>query len=249
MKKVLRGLFLNLYKRKELLAGLLIGASCVLILNPGHIVQKSLSLVGIGTTSEQIAQSNPISLISQDKVSESGNPATSTNADVSQKTDSTTANSSTELSTPEPTGSHTVITPADIQAQKDSGAPLLIAKTDWDVKVNSRSPTSCGTSSNRCSVGQQATVNVSAYNTHTNELLPITECNGVWNKPYVGGDATTTSLPDANHCVLTFTPSSSGMYRLQIELYLSKSVYTDTIYWGGWVWGTDSPNSDGYFVN
>lgn len=127
--------------------------------------------------------------------------------------------------------------------------PILIQGTDWTVKINSSSPTTCGTSSNPCSIGQQADVNVSAYNTHTNELLPITTCNGVVNKPYYFSAATTTTLIDDKHCDISYTPDSSGMYRLQIELYLSSSVYTDSTYWGGWVWGTDSPTTDGYFVN
>jgi len=228
--------------------GVVIGMSGVALANPGNIVQKSLNLVGIETGSEHIAKPESTTQDNQDKASESSNPDASTNADGSDKTDDTTANSS-----PKPTGrdsgSTSIITPEEYQAHADNGETKLIQGTDWKVKINSQQPTSCGSQANPCPAGATATVNVSAYNVHTGELLPITECNGSYNKPYVGGDATPTSLPDANHCVLSFTPSSSGMYRLQIELYLSTTVYTDTIYWGGWVWGTDSPNSGGYFVN
>lgn len=237
--------------------GVIMGIVGVTIFNPGHIVQKSLNLVGIETGTEQkpLSEKTPLSKqtaqtdqADQVKTNEPGDTKTS-NADGSDKKDSTTPKSKSEQSPAEPTGSHTVITPEDIQAQKESGASYLIQGTDWKVKINSQQPTSCGSQANPCPAGTTAAVNVSAYNVHTGELLPITECNGTWNKPYVGGDATPTSLLDSKHCVLSFTPSSSGMYRLQIELYLSKSVYTDTIYWGGWVWGTDSPTSGGYFVN
>lgn len=236
--------------------GVLVGVMGVAILNPGHIVQKSLNLVGIDTETEQIPLSEQDAQVAQANQaeineSESGDTNTS-NGDATDKTDGTQPTSSSEQSQPKPTGrdsgSTSIITPEEYQAHADNGKTKLIQGTDWKVKVNSRQPTSCGSNTNPCPAGTTATVNVSAYNVHTGELLPITECNGSYSKPYVGGDATPTSLPDANHCVLSFTPSSSGMYRLQIELYLSTSVYTDTIYWGGWVWGTDSPTADGYFV-
>ena len=231
--------------------GVLIGVVGVTILNPGHIVQKSLNLVGIDTDAEQIPLSEQTAQANQVKTNESGDTKTS-DGDATDKTDGTQPKSSSEQSQPKPTGrdsgSTSIITPEEYQAHSDNGETKLIQGTDWKVKVNSRQPTSCGSNANPCPAGTTATVNVSAYNVHTGELLPITECNGSNSKPYVGGDATPTSLPDANHCVLSFTPSSSGMYRLQIDLYLSTTVYTDTIYWGGWVWGTDSPTSDGYFV-
>lgn len=234
-------------------AGVIIGMSGVALANPGNIVQKSLSLVGINSDTEQTPLSGQTAQADQAKTDESGNVATSPNADDSDKKDDTTANGSSEQSKPKPmgrdSGSTSIITPEEYQAHADNGETKLIQGTDWKVKINSQQPTSCGSQANPCPAGTTATVNVSAYNVHTGELLPITECNGSYNKPYVGGDATSTSLPDANHCVLSFTPSSSGMYRLQIELYLSTKVYTDTIYWGGWVWGTESPNSGGYFVN
>ncbi len=235
-----------------IVAGIIIGVSGVAFANPGHIVQKSLSLVGINTETEQTLPSEQVAQTNQAKANESGDTKSS-DADGSDKTDDKTANSSPKPTQPKPTGrdsgSTSIITPEEYQAHADNGETKLIQGTDWKVKINSQQPTSCGSQANPCPAGTTATVNVSAYNVHTGELLPITECNGSYSKPYVGGDATPTSLPDANHCVLSFTPSSSGMYRLQIELYLSTSVYTDTIYWGGWVWGTDSPNSGGYFVN
>ena len=234
------------------IVGIIIGLGGVAFANPGNIVQKSLNLIGIETDSEQKAPSEKKAQTDQVKTNELAN-TTTTDADGSDKTDDTTANSSPKPTQPKPTGrdsgSTSIITPEEYQAHADNGETKLIQGTDWKVKINSQQPTSCGSQANPCPSGTTATVNVSAYNVHTGELLPITECNGSYSKPYVGGDATPTSLPDANHCVLSFTPSSSGMYRLQIELYLSTTVYTDTIYWGGWVWGTDSPNSDGYFVN
>lgn len=231
-----------------IIAGIIIGISGVAFANPGNIIEKSLSLVGIETNSDQIPQSEQDTQNNQDKSTSSENPSTATKTEGTEKAEDKKAPDSTKKAPSTKTGSQTEITPEEIQEQKDNGAPLLIAKTDWNVKVNSRSPTSCGTNSNPCSSGQQAKVNVSAYNTHTNELLPITECNGVVNKPYSFSNATTTTLIDDKHCEIKYSPDQSGMFRLQIELYLSKSVYTDTIYWGGWVWGTDSFNSDGYFV-
>jgi cytoskeletal protein RodZ len=210
-----------------IVVGVLIGIGGVAYANPGNIVQKSLSLVGIETDSGQATQDN------QDKVSESNDKSTPKDTDSSNTDEDKETTDPIEEPVSTKTGSQTEITPKEIQAQKDSGMPLLIARTDWNVKVNSSSPTSCGTSSNPCAVGQVAKVNVSAYNTHTNELLPITECNGAVNKPYSFSNATPTALIDDKHCEITYTPDQAGMYRLQIELYLSKSVYTDTIYWGG----------------
>jgi cytoskeletal protein RodZ len=231
-----------------IVAGIIIGTGGVALANPGNIVEKSLSFVGIETESDQIPQSEQDTQSNQDKATASENPSTDTNTEGTYKAEDKKATDSTKKERSTKTGSQTEITPEEIQEQKDSGVPLLIAKKDWNVKVNSRSPSSCGTNSNPCSIGQIAKVNVSAYKTHTNELLPITECNGVVNKPYSFSNATTTTLIDGKHCEIRYTPDQAGMFRLQIELYLSKSVYTDTIYWGGWVWGTDSFNSDGYFV-
>lgn len=233
-----------------IITGIFIGIAGIIIINPGHIVQKSLSLVGINTDiaqiplSERTADGDQIQ-INQTEKEEDGTAAS--NADGSTKEVDESVTSTTPARSTK-TGSETEITPEEIQELKDSGQPLLIAKTDWDVKVNSRYPTSCGTSSNPCPVGQQAKVNVSAYNIHTNELLPITGCNGVVNKPSAFSDAAPTTLIDNMHCEITYIPTQSGMYRLQIELYLSKSVYADTIYWGGWVWGSGSATTDGYFV-
>lgn len=233
-----------------IIAGIIIGISGVAFANPGNIVQKSLNLVGIDTDSKQMDQTDQVTQSDKDKANESRDPASSSNEDTStDKSDDKKATGSSAQPRSTATGSLTEITPEEIQEHIDNGKPLLIQGTDWSVKVNNRSPTSCGTVSNACPIGTEAKVNVSAYNTHTNELLPITECNGVVNKPYSFSNATTTSLTDDKHCVITYSPNQAGMFRLQIELYLSKSVYTDTIYWGGWVWGTDSPSSDGYFVN
>lgn len=230
-------------------AGIIIGISGVAFANPGNIVEKSLSLVGIETDSDQIPQSEQDAQSNQDKSTSSENPSTATKTEGTEKAEDKKATGTTKKVPSTKTGSQTEITPEEIQEQKDSGKPLLIQGTDWSVKVNNRSPSSCGTVSNPCPLGTEAKVNVSAYNTHTNELLPITECNGVVSKPYSFSNATTTTLIDDKHCEIKYSPNQAGMFRLQIELYLSKSIYTDTIYWGGWVWGTDSFTSDGYFVN
>lgn len=229
--------------------GVFIALVGVAIINPGHIVQKSLNLVGIDTDTEQSSLAEKSTQTDEAKTSESGDSTTSSDADDSKKTDGSAANSSSKPSSnePEPTGSNTVITPADLQKLKDSGAPYLIQGTDWKVKINSRLPTNCGSQSSPCPVGTSANVNVSAYNVHTGELLPMTECNGTAAAIHASSNPTPTSLPDAYHCVLSFTPASAGQFWFQVELYLSKAVYTDTIYWGGWVWGGVA--SDGYFVN
>ncbi len=232
--------------------GVFLGIGGVAIFNPGHIVQKSLNLIGIDTDSEQTPLSGQTNQADQITTNESIDTKTSS-ADDAEKTDGSQPNNSSQQSQPKPTsrdsGSTSIITPEEYQAHADNGETKLIAKQDWDVKINSRSPSSCGTSSNSCPQSEKAKVNVSAYNVHTGELLPMTECNGTVNKPYSFSEATTTVLIDSYHCEISYQPTSSGMYRLQIELYLSTKVYTDTIYWGGWVWGTDSPTSDGYFVN
>jgi len=238
------------------LIGIIVGIVGVGIANPNHIVQRSLSLVGINSDWEKSFLAEQTAQTDQIKNNDSGDttktPSEADTDKTNEKKDDTKSKSSSEQSQPKPTGrdsgSTSIITPEEYQAHADNGETKLIQGTDWTVKVNSRQPTSCGSQANPCPVGTTATVNVSAYNVHTGELLPITECNGSYTKPYVGGEATPTSLPDAYHCILSFTPSSSGMYRLQIELYLSTTVYTDTIYWGGWVWGTDSGTSGGYFV-
>jgi len=228
-------------------AGILVG---VVIINPGNIVQKSLNAVGIDTYTDQATLSEEVGFTDQVKTNNPDEDNENPDEDNENKKDDTNNDdSSSEQSQDEPTGSRTVITPEEIQAQKDNGETLLIARSDWNVKINSRSPSSCGTSGSPCSQSETARVNVSPYNVKTGELLPMTECNGNVNKPYSFSDSATTRLIDSYHCEISYKPSSSGMYRLGVELYLSKKVYTDTIYWGDWVWGTSSYTSDGYFVN
>lgn len=228
---------------------LVISFICIGVTNPGNIVQKSLETLGFSSRSQFNSENisfqgnltNPNKLeypLSQD---ESNNKS----AEQNELNNNTSIKNASE---PEPSGSHAVITVEEWEAHKNKGEQLLIARKDWDVKINNKYPSSCGTSSNPCLIGTEAMVNLSAYNVRTNELLPITECNGKVNKPYFFSDSTQTTLIDSNHCEIKYTPSSSGMYRLEVELYLDKKIYTDTIYWGGYVWGTDNPKADGYFV-
>ena len=225
--------------------GILIGILSVGIVNPGHIVQKSLGLIGINTDETQL--SDRTTLADQIKTIE-GIQLVDTETSSSESTDKNDSTSSQPKSTGRDSGSTSIITPEEYQAHADNGETKLIAKQDWDVKINSRTPNYCGTSSSPCPINETAVVNVSAYNVKTGELLPVTECNGVVNKPHYFSESTKTVTIDQYHCEISYKPSSSGMYRLQIELYLSTKVYTDTIYWGGWVWGTDSGTTGGYFV-
>lgn len=227
---------------------LFISLGGVAFANPGHIIEKTLDLIGIDGPAnklkerEQSLRDGDTKDTKQSKSDDSQDNKPDTGKEGSDEI-------KTNSNNPEPTGQYTQITPDDLQALKDKGQPYLIAKQDWNVKINSKTPTYCGSQATPCPQSETARVNLSAINVKTGELLPITECNGVVNKPYSFSNATTSALVDSYHCEISYQPSSTGMYRLQAELYLSKSVYTDTIYWGGWVWGTDSPNTDGYFAN
>jgi hypothetical protein len=230
--------------------GLFVGLVGTSIVNPGNIVQKSLSLVGIESQSAEYSQNELTDSVTNITDSDNaGEPTSNTDGDNTTTNTSNNVASTSKKETGRDSGSTSIITPEEYQAHADNGETKLIARQDWDVKINSRSPSACGTFSIPCSQSETAKVNISPYNTHTGELLPMTECNGNVNKPNYFSEATTTILIDSFHCEIAYTPSSSGMYRLGVELYLSTKVYTDTIYWGGYVWGTNSPNADGYFVN
>ncbi len=227
---------------------LFISLGGVALANPGHIVEKTLDLIGIDGPANKLKEREQ-SLRDENKKDTEQSKSNDSQDKNPESVNEGSDQSKTSGNSPEPTGQYTQITPEDLQTLKEKGQPYLIAKQDWDVKINSKTPTYCGVQSTPCPQSETARVNLSAINVKTGELLPMTECNGVVNKPYSFSNATTSALIDAYHCEISYQPSGTGMYRLQAELYLSKSVYTDTIYWGGWVWGTDSSNADGYFVN
>jgi hypothetical protein len=192
--------------------------------------QKNTQEVAQRQTTEQVEQTEKSEVAdTTDPVASTDTPQATSPTSNQSPTTSPTNNQSvttnpTTSTTPStsPTTSPTFTTPP---------APAYPPVGYWDLDIVSVSPTSCGSDSNKCLLGQELTVTTKFTDRNTGRRITITNCVAygtlsagpvsLYPDPY--HLYATATMPDNETCIARFTPTSYGLFGIWIEAQTSES--------------------------